>query len=35
MKIAIPVITGNGMAAASELAERLPGSEVFNLKGKG
>ena len=35
MKIAVSAITGNGMAAAEELAERLPGSELFNLKGKG
>ncbi len=35
MKIAISVITENGLASAVELVKRLPGSEVFNLKGKG
>jgi len=35
VKTAISAITENGLATAVELAEKIAGSEVFNLKGKG
>lgn len=35
MKIAISAITENGMIIAGKLSRKLPGSRIFNLKGKG